>query len=221
LPFPSLFCRVRAHQSTSCVAGACRRRPETSLPPCRPPGAPEFALVVRNLPMPLIRPLLSLCLQNSSLELIRAAVSPPHCVLRSLVPLRRRGTHGRVHHVALNTPDPLPKPLEPHRGCPPRLWRDFAVGSSGATAPVSGYRLLDLRRPSEIWRSKFNQSRPNISPPIQIWSFPLSPSLAPLPLGPTCQPRPASLTPQAHRSALAARPRPRDLILSVDLRSDG
>jgi hypothetical protein len=91
--------------------------------------------------MPLIRPLLSLCLHNSSPKLIRVAVSPRRRVLLSLVPLRRHGTHGRVRHVALNTPDPLPKTLEPRRGRPPCLWRDFAVGSSGATAPVSGYRL--------------------------------------------------------------------------------
>jgi hypothetical protein len=58
--------------------------------------------------MPLIHPLLSLCLRNSTPELIRAAVSLPRRVLRSLVPLHRRGTHGQVRHVALNTPDPLP-----------------------------------------------------------------------------------------------------------------
>jgi hypothetical protein len=121
--------------------------------------------------MPLIRPLLSLCLRNSLLELIRIAVSPPRHVPRSLVPLRRRGTHGQVRHVALNMPDPLPKPLEPRRGRPPRLQRDFAMGSSGATTPMSGYRLLDLGRPSEIWQSRFNQSRPNLSPPIQIRPF--------------------------------------------------
>jgi hypothetical protein len=103
--------------------------------------------------------------------LIRAAVSPPRRVLRSLVPLHQRGAHGRVHHVVLNMPDPLPKLLEPRRGHPPRLRRDFAAGSSGATSPVSGYRLLDLGHPSEIWRSRFNQSRPNLSPPIQIRPF--------------------------------------------------
>jgi hypothetical protein len=68
--------------------------------------------------MPLIHPLLSLCLCNSSPELIHAAVSPPRRVPRYLVPMRQRGTHGRVFHVALNTHDPLPKPLEPHRGRP-------------------------------------------------------------------------------------------------------
>jgi hypothetical protein len=100
--------------------------------------------------MPLIRPLLSLCLRNSSPELIRADVGLPRRVPRSLVPLRGRGTHGRVRHVALNTLDPLPKPLEPRRVRPPRLRRDFAAGSSGATTPVSGYRMLDLGCPSEI-----------------------------------------------------------------------
>ena len=139
--------------------------------PCRPPGAPEFALVVSIILTSLIRLLLSLCLRNSSPELIRVAVSPPRRVPRSLVPLRRCGTHGQVCHVALNTPDPLPKPLEPHHGRPPRLRRDFAARSSSATAPVSGYRLLDLERPSEIWQSRFNQSRPNLIPPIQIRSF--------------------------------------------------
>jgi hypothetical protein len=166
LLFPSLCCPVHAHRSTSCAARARDRRPETSLPPYRSPGAPEFALVVSNFPMPLIRPLLSLCLGNSSLELIRAAVSLPHRVPRSLVPLRWRGTHGRVSHVALNTTDPLSKPLEPRHGRPPHLRRDFAAGSSSTTAPVSSYQLLDLGRPSEIWWSRFNQSRPNLSPPI-------------------------------------------------------
>jgi hypothetical protein len=180
LPFPSLFCPVRTHRSTSCTVEACHRRPETSLPTCRPPGTPEFALVVSNLPMPLIRLLLFLCLCNSSPELIRTAVSPPRRVPRSLVPLRRRGTHGRVCHVALNTPDPLPRPLEPRHGRPPRLRRDFAVGSGGATAPVFGYRLLDLGRPSEIWQSRFNQSRPNLSPPIQIRPFPSPPHPRPV-----------------------------------------
>jgi hypothetical protein len=60
--------------------------------------------------MPLIRLLLSLCLRNSSPELICIAVSLPRHVPCSLVPLRRRGTDDRVRHVALNTPDPLPKP---------------------------------------------------------------------------------------------------------------
>jgi hypothetical protein len=46
----------------------------------------EFTIVASNLPMPLIRLLLSLCLRNSSPELIYAAVSPPRRVPRSLVP---------------------------------------------------------------------------------------------------------------------------------------
>jgi hypothetical protein len=67
-----------------------------STAPLLSPSAPEFALKVRNLPVPLIRLLLSFCLHNSSPELIRAAVSPPHRVPHSLVLLRRRGAHGRV-----------------------------------------------------------------------------------------------------------------------------
>jgi hypothetical protein len=34
-----------------------------------------------------------------------------------------------------------------------------------------GRRLLDLKRPSEIWRSGFNQRRPNLNRPIQIRPF--------------------------------------------------
>jgi hypothetical protein len=37
--------------------------------------------------------------------------------------------------------------------------------------PAIGYRLLDLERPTEIWGSRFNQSRPNLSPLIQIRPF--------------------------------------------------
>jgi hypothetical protein len=84
----------------------------------------------------------------------------------------QRGTHGRVRHVALNAPEPFPKPLEPRRGHPPRLWRDFAEGSGSATAPMTGRWPLDLRRPSKIWRSGFNQSRSNLNRLIQIQSFP-------------------------------------------------
>jgi hypothetical protein len=82
--------------------------------------------------MPLIRLLLSFCLRNSSPELIRAAVSPPHRVPRSLVLLRRRGAHGRVRQIALSALELFPKPLEPRCGHPPRLRRDLAVEPSGA-----------------------------------------------------------------------------------------
>jgi hypothetical protein len=85
---------------------------------------------------------------------------------------RQRDAHGRVRRVALNAPDPFPKPLEPRRGRPPRLRRALTAGPSGATALMSGPRLLDLGRQSEIWRFRFNQSRSNLSPPSQIRSFP-------------------------------------------------
>jgi hypothetical protein len=65
---------------------------------------------------------------------------------------RRRDAHGCVRRVTLNAPDPLPKPLEPRRGRPPRLRRDLAARPSGTTALMSDHLLLDLGRPSEIWR---------------------------------------------------------------------
>jgi hypothetical protein len=46
--------------------------------------------------------------------------------------------HGRVRRVSLNVSDPFPKPLEPHRGRPPRLRRALATKPSGATAHMSG-----------------------------------------------------------------------------------
>jgi hypothetical protein len=72
---------------------------------------------------------------------------------RGLCPLvlpRRCDTHGHVCRVALNAPEPFPKPLEPRRGRPPRLRRALAAGPSDTTALMSGPRLLDLERPSEI-----------------------------------------------------------------------
>jgi hypothetical protein len=166
LPFPSLVCPVHAHGSTSCAAGARHRRPEAPPHPRRSPSALEFALEVRNLPVPLIRLLLPFCPCNSSPELIRAAVSPPRCVPRSLVLLRRRGAHGRVRQIALSVLELFPKPLEPRRGRPPRLRRALAARPSGATAPASGRQSLDLGRPSEIGWLRLNQSGSNLSPPI-------------------------------------------------------
>jgi hypothetical protein len=115
-------------------------------------------------------------------------------VPRSMVPPRRRGAHGRVLHVALNAPKPFPKPLEPHHGRPPRLRRDLATRSSGATAPVTGRRLLDLGRLSEIWRSGFYQSRSNMSPPMQIQQLSPLPSPAPVSLGLVSHPVPGGRT---------------------------
>jgi hypothetical protein len=125
-------------RSTSCVARARRRRPEASPHARCPPSAPEFALEVSNLSVPLIRPLLPFCPRNSSPELIRAAVSPPRRVPRSLVLLRRRGAHSRVRQIAMSSLEVFPKPVEPRRGCPPRLRRALAARPSGTTAPASG-----------------------------------------------------------------------------------
>jgi hypothetical protein len=133
LPFPSLVCPVCAHWSTSCTVGARRCRPEAPPHPRRPPSALEFALEVSNLPVPLIRPLLSFCPRNSSQKLICAVVSPPHRVPRSLVLLCRRGAHARVRQIALSALELFPKPLEPRRGHPPHLRRDLAVEPSGAS----------------------------------------------------------------------------------------
>jgi hypothetical protein len=124
-----------------------------------------------------------------------------------LVLPRRRDTHGRVRRVALNVPNPFPKPLEPRRDRPPCLRRALAAGPSGATALMSG---------SGCWISSVRPRpdglgliRADLTSTLRSRSgrSPLSPSPAPLPLGPACQPHPSSLTPRAHLSALAARPR--------------
>jgi hypothetical protein len=149
---------------------------------------------VSNLVVPLIRPLLPFCPRNSSPELIRAAVSPPRHVPRSLVLLRRRGAHDQVCQIALSALELFPKPLESRRGCPPRLRRALAVRPSGATA--SGRQPFDLGRPSEIGRFRLNQSGSNLSPPIQIRplsSLPLTHAPA---AGPDWSARPGSVTPR-------------------------
>jgi hypothetical protein len=84
---------------------------------------------------------------------------------------------------------------------------------------------VDLRRPSEIGRPGFNQTQSNPNRSIRTQPLGFAPSPVPLLLGPVCQPYLRSLTPRAHLSALAARPRPRarlrDLINVVDRRSNG
>jgi hypothetical protein len=132
------------------------RGPEASLRLCRCSITPVFPLKVINLPVPLVPYLLPWSSRNCSLELIRAAVSPPRCGLRPLVPLRQRDAHDRVHQTALNAPELFPKPLEPCRGQSPHLQRAFAVGPSGATTFRSGPQQLDLERPSEIGRFRFH-----------------------------------------------------------------
>jgi hypothetical protein len=94
-----------------------------------------LSLKVSNLPSPLIWSLLPWLARDYSLELPRAAVSPPRRVQRPLVLPRRRDAHGRVRQTTLYAPELVPKPLEPRRGQPPHLRRALAVGPS--LAPVS------------------------------------------------------------------------------------
>jgi hypothetical protein len=128
---------------------------------------------------------------------------------RGLCPLvlpRRRDTHGRVRCVALNVPDPFPKPLEPSprdRAVPPRSCPALGCWISGVRPRSDGLGLIRADLTSAL-RSRSDRS-------------PLSPSPTPLPLGPTCRLRPGSLTPRAHLSALVARPRPRPRARPRDL----
>jgi hypothetical protein len=151
------------------------------------------------------------------MEWIRVAVSPPRRVPHSQVPLRRCDAHGWVRHVAVNVPEPFPKPLKPFMVVPVVSGE---IPSRGRAAPphprpiagrwISGVRPrsggLDLIRTDLISTVRCRSSS----------SAPL-PSPAPLLMGPACQPCPRSLTPRAHLSALAVRPRAqlRDLISVV------
>jgi hypothetical protein len=116
-------------------------------------------------------------------------VSLPRRVPCSLVPPRRRGAHGQVRHVALSAPKPFPKPLEPGRGHPTRLQRDFAAGRAAPPHPcpitglwISGVRLrsggLDLIRPDLIStvRCRFSSSARSPHPRPCRWARPISPS---------------------------------------------
>ena len=94
------------------------RRPVASLRHRSYPVTPALPLEVSNLPAPLIWLLLPWLARNCSSELPRAAVSPPRRVQRPLVLPRRRDAHGRVCQTTLNTPELVPKPLEPHHGQP-------------------------------------------------------------------------------------------------------
>jgi hypothetical protein len=97
------------------------RRPVASLRHRRCPMTLAFPLEVSNLPAPLIQPLLPWLARDCSPELLRATVSPPRRVQRPLVLPRRRDAPGRVRQIALNAPELVPKPMEPHRGQPPCL----------------------------------------------------------------------------------------------------
>jgi hypothetical protein len=168
--------------------------------------------------VPLIWPLLPFCPRDCLPELIRVAFSPPRRVRHPLVLPRQHDAHGRVRQTALNAPELFSKPLEPHRGQPPRLRRALATGPSGTTAFRFGPQPLDLD--CLFGRFRFHQCGSDHSPLIWIWS------LSPLPL--TCAPSPGPgrsarhglLTPRPLLSVASSRARLRDLIMSVDLGSD-
>jgi hypothetical protein len=109
-----------------------RRRPDVPPHFHRPPRAPEFALEVSTLPMPLFRQVLPQRPHNCSPELAAPPRNLFHRGLRSLAPPCQFYAHGRVRRVALNVSDPFPKPPEPHRGQPSLFQRTLAVGPSGA-----------------------------------------------------------------------------------------
>jgi hypothetical protein len=135
---PSPLCFVRSTLTGAILAQPepRRRRPVASLRLCRCFVTPTLSLNVSNPPVPLIWSFLFCCSRDCSPELPRAAISPPHCGLRPLVPLRQREGHGRVRQTVLIVPRLAPKPLVPHRGRPSRIWRVLAAGPSGATAPM-------------------------------------------------------------------------------------
>jgi hypothetical protein len=136
-PPPLWFARPTLTEAVLAQPEPRRHRPVVPPHLRRPPRTPEFELEVSNLPVPLIRPLPPWLARDCLPKLRHAAVSPPRRVQRPPVLLRRRDAHGRVCQTALNAPELVPKPLEPRRGRSPRLWRDLAVGPSGATAPMS------------------------------------------------------------------------------------
>jgi hypothetical protein len=121
LPFSSLVCPVHAHRSVSCAVGAPPPSARGSIAPRRSPSIPGFALEVSTLPMPLFSQVSPQSPRNCSPELVAPPQDFSHRGLCSLAPPCRFCVHCRVRRVTLNMPDPFPKPLEPHRGHPPRL----------------------------------------------------------------------------------------------------
>jgi hypothetical protein len=118
-----------------------RRRPEARPHPRCSPSVPEFALEVRNLPIPLILQVSPQSPRNFSPELAAPPRNLYHCGLRSLAPPCRFCAHGRVRRDALNVSSPFPKPPEPRCGRSARLRRTIAAGPSGATAPKSALAI--------------------------------------------------------------------------------
>jgi hypothetical protein len=114
-----------------------RRRPVESLRLRRCFATPSLPLKVSNPLVPLIWSSPLCCSRNCSPEQSSAAVSPPCCGLRSLMPLRQREDHGRTRQIPPIAPGLNPEPLVPRRGQPSRLRRTLAAGPSGATAPKS------------------------------------------------------------------------------------
>jgi hypothetical protein len=87
--------------------------PEASLCLRRCPVTPVFPLKVSNLPAPLFPCVLPWSSRDCSLELIRAAVSPPRRGLRPLVSPCRLCAHGRVRRTTLSAPKLFPSLWSP------------------------------------------------------------------------------------------------------------
>jgi hypothetical protein len=173
LPFPSLVCPVHTNRSVSYVAGTLPSSTRGSIAP--PPFSKRPGVRTRGE-------------HPAHSRLVVPPRDFSHRGLRSLAPPCRFCAHGCVRRVALNVPDHFPKPLEPCRGCPPRLRRALAVGPSGATALMSSPgRWIPRARLRSSGLGLINadlisalRSRSDCSS--------LSPSLVPLPLGPAGQP---------------------------------
>jgi hypothetical protein len=134
--------------------------------------------------MPLFRQVSPQSPRNCSSELVVPPRDFFHRGLRSLAPSCRFCAHGRVCRVALNVPDPFPKPLKPCHGRPlvsgEPLPRDQAVPPRSCPPPshwISGVHLrsngLGLISADLILALRSRSDRSS-----------LSPSPAPLPLGP-------------------------------------
>jgi hypothetical protein len=103
-----LVCLVCTHRSVCCAAGDPPSSTQGSIAPHRSPSAPEFALEVSTLPMPLFRQVSPQSPRNCSPELVAPPRDFSHHGLRSLTPPCQFYAHGRVRRVDLNVPDPFP-----------------------------------------------------------------------------------------------------------------